>query len=247
MMKNFQQSAARILLFVVISFASCKKEINDNSNILPKQEFFDVANGSEQLQKLDVYLPEGRTDTSTRIIIMIHGGAWIEGDKSDFNGAIAILQPQLTDFALFNINYSLLTETGQNIWPTQINDVDNAFDFILSKAGEYHVNTNKIVVAGASAGAHLALLEGYQHNTDNRIKAVIDLFGPTDFKALYDSTADTLLRVYIEVFMSGTPATNPDNYYNASPLFFVSSNTPATQIFHGTEDPLVPISQSDSL
>jgi dipeptidyl aminopeptidase/acylaminoacyl peptidase len=47
--------------------------------------------------------------------------------------------------------------------------------------------------------------------------------------------------------MSGTPVTNPGNYYNASPLFFVSSNSPPTQIFHGTADPLVPISQSDSL
>ncbi len=245
-MKIIKQPVSLALLFVLISFVACKKEVN-NSGILPQQEFFDVSYGSEQSQKMDVYLPEGRTDTSTKVIILIHGGAWIEGDKSDFNDAIKTFQPQLNDYAFFNINYSLLTQTGENVWPTQINDVNNAFDFILSKAGEYHVNTNKIIVAGASAGAHLALLEGYQHNTDNRIKAVIDLFGPTDFKALYDSTADTLLRVYIEVFMSGTPVTNPDNYYNASPLFFVNNNSPPTQIFHGTEDPLVPISQSDSL
>ncbi|HXL56226.1 MAG TPA: prolyl oligopeptidase family serine peptidase, partial [Chitinophagaceae bacterium] len=56
-----------------------------------------------------------------------------------------------------------------------------------------------------------------------------------------------ILKSYIQVFMSGTPVTNPDNYHNASPLFFINNNTPPTEIFHGTEDPLVPISQSDSL
>lgn len=249
-MKNIQQSIW-ILVFILISFAGCKKETNDNNPVLPKQEFFDVAYGPEQLQKMDVYLPEGRTDTSTKIIIMIHGGAWIEGDKSDFDDAVEVLQSQLSDFALFNINYRLLTQTNNttwvNVWPAQIDDVNSAFDFIVSKSGEYHVNPNKIVVAGASAGAHLALLEGYRHNADNRIKAVIDLFGPTDMKALYNSITDVVLRSYIEIFMSGTPATNPDNYYQASPLLFVTSNSPSTQIFHGTADPLVPISESDSL
>jgi acetyl esterase/lipase len=248
-MKNIPKSA-RLLVFVLIFFVACKKETNDNNTILPKQELFDVAYGSDQLQKMDVYLPEGRTDTGTKIVIMIHGGAWIEGDKSDFNDAVDVLQSQLSDFALFNINYRLLTQpndtTWTDLWPAQLEDVNNAFDFILSKAGEYHINANEIIVAGASAGAHLALLEGYEHNTDNHIKAVIDLFGPTDMKALYNSVTN-ILQSYIQVFMNGTPETNPDNYYSASPLFFVNSNSPPTQIFHGTADPLVPISQSDSL
>jgi acetyl esterase/lipase len=132
-------------------------------------------------------------------------------------------------------------------WPAQIDDVNRAFDFIESNAGEYHVNPNEIVIAGASAGAHLALLEGYRYNTDHRIKAVIDLFGPSEMRALYNSMTNIAFRSYIQLFMSGIPETNPDNYYNASPLFFVTSNSPPTQIFHGTVDPLVPISQSDSL
>src|SRR3954452_19320439 len=107
-MKNIQYSVARILVVIVISFAACKKEADNNNPILPKQEFFDVAYGSDDLQKMDVYLPEGRTDTSTKIIIMVHGGAWTEGDKSDFNDAVTVLQSQLDNFALFNINYRLL-------------------------------------------------------------------------------------------------------------------------------------------
>jgi len=250
-MKNGQHLAAWILVFALISLTACKKETNYNNTILPKQEFFDVAYGSDELQKMDVYLPEGRTDSSTNIIIMVHGGAWTEGDKSDFNDAVAVLQSQLDNFALFNINYRLLTQandtTWVNIWPAQIDDVNNAFDFIVSNAIEYHVNPNEIVIAGASAGAHLALLEGYKYNTNRRIKAVIDLFGPTDMKALFNSLTNVVFRSYIQLFMSGTPETNPGNYYNASPLFFVSSNSPSTQIFHGAEDALVPISQSDSL
>jgi hypothetical protein len=108
-MKNVQHSVARILMFVLISFAACKKDTTSNSRpILPKQE--------------------GRTATSTRIIIMIHGGAWTEGDKGDFNDAVAVLQSQLDNFALFNINYRLLTQTNDttwvNRWPAQIGDVN---------------------------------------------------------------------------------------------------------------------------
>lgn len=246
-MKNFKRSVVLALSVLLFSITACKKETSDKNIVLPEQQYTDVSYGSDAMQKMDVYLPQGRTDTGTKVIVMIHGGAWFEGDKSDFTEAIQALKSQLPGCAIFNINYRLLTETGDHEWPAQIDDVTNAVNFIASNANQYHVNVNKMIMAGASAGAHLALLEAYQHNTGNKIKAVIDLFGPTDMKALYNSDTTVLFRNYLQLFLNGTPTANPDAYYNASPLFFVNSNTPPTQIFHGDADPVVPISESDSL
>ena len=55
-----------------------------------------------------------------------------------------------------------------------------AINLIISKSAEYKINANKIVLLGVSAGAHLALLQAYKNNSSGRIKAVVDLFGPTD-------------------------------------------------------------------
>src|ERR1700741_1868468 len=98
-MKIFKQSTVFALLFFLVSFSACKKEANNENTILPEKEYIDVAYGSDELQKMDVYLPQGRTDKSTKVIVMIHGGAWFEGDKSDFTDAIQAFKFQLTDWA----------------------------------------------------------------------------------------------------------------------------------------------------
>jgi dipeptidyl aminopeptidase/acylaminoacyl peptidase len=64
-------------------------------------------------------------------------------------------------------------------------------------------------------------------------------------KALYN--ANPSYQMLFNTFMNGTPTSNPSAYTSASPLYLVNSNTPPTIIFHGTADPLVPVSQSDSL
>lgn len=241
------------LLTTILAFTllctSCKKttetaEITSNASV--KIDTINVAYGTDASQKMDIYLPANRTDSTTKVFVMIHGGAWSAGDKSDFATMIPLLQSGISNCVIININYRLAAPPSTNLWPTQQSDVIAAFDYIVSKASYYHYNAKKIAVMGASAGAHLALLKAYRYNSDNRIKAVIDYFGPTDMADLYNFQTGIQKQLF-ELFMSGTPTNNATAYANASPLTFVTSTVPPTIIFHGTADAVVPYTQSISL
>jgi len=232
------------LLFLVF-LISCQKETSPGNNLVPEQVYTDMAYGTDPNQKMDIYLPAGRTTTSTKAIILIHGGAWATGDKTDFTPYVDTLKKRLPDYAIFNINYRLASALG-NFFPTQENDVKAAFDFIVSKTNEYGIS-QKIAVLGASAGGHLALLQGYKYTNPVKVKAVIDFFGPTDMAELHDHPADPALVPVIELFLGGTPSTNPTLYEQSSPINFVTAQSPPTIILQGGADPLVPVEQSVSL
>jgi acetyl esterase/lipase len=245
----FIKSLVVFLLFVS-TFTACKKDaattIDTTTNASIKLDVLNVAYGTEALQNMDIYLPANRTDANTKVVVLIHGGAWSAGDKNDYNNEIPVMQAGLSNYAFININYRLAAPPSTNLWPTQQTDVNAAIDYIVSKAGYYHYNANKIIVMGASAGAHLAMLKAYRYNADSRIKAVVNYYGPTDMVDLYNFQTGVQKQLF-ELFMSGTPASNATAYSNASPVNFVTSAAPPTIIFHGTADVVVPYAQSVKL
>lgn len=234
-----------LLCFVFI--ISCQKETNGviNSPAVAEQSYLNVAYGSDAQQKMDVYLPAGRSTTATKVIVLIHGGAWSSGDKTDFNAYVDTLKKRLPDYAIFNINYRLATVTA-NLFPTQENDVKAAFDFIVSKTSDYKIS-QKIVLLGASAGGHLALLQGYKYTSPVKAKAIIDFFGPTDLVELHNHPADPSLVLILEILLGGTPTSNATLYQQSGPINFVTVQSPPTMILQGGVDPLVPVTQSTSL
>ena len=235
------------LLFTVILF-SCKKSSTTDMGVLAEQTSKDVAYAtSSPQQKMDVYLPGNRSTSTTYIVIMVHGGSWSAGDKTDFDTYIPNLKPLLGNYAIFNINYRLANGSSVLV-QQQIDDINTAIDFITSKANEYNVNTSKMALMGASAGAHLTLLKAFRFNTDGRVKAMVDLFGPTDMAWMYNSHPQpTFTQPIIVNVVGGTPTTNATAYTNASPINFATATVPPTIIFHGTADPIVPISESQKL
>ncbi len=206
-----------------------------------------VSYGSDAAQKMDIYLPAGRKESSTKVMILIHGGGWTTGDKSEFDSYIASFKLRLPDYAFFNINYRLYnTGTGAFKFPTQENDVKAALDFIFSRSGEYKIS-NKFALLGASAGAHLALLQAYKHTSGMKAKAVISLFGPTDMVEFYNNPPTPFLQPSLVALLGATPTQNLAIYQQSSPAFFVNSGSMPTLLLHGSNDPLVPISQSTLL
>jgi acetyl esterase/lipase len=234
------------LLFLVLVI-SCQKETagGSGSTAVTEQSYMNVSYGNDAQQKMDVYLPAGRSTVTTKLIILIHGGAWSSGDKSDFNAYVDTLKKRQPGYAIFNLNYRLATAAG-TFFPTQENDVKAAFDYILSKTGEYKIS-QKTVLLGASAGGHLALLQGYKYTSPVKVKAIIDFFGPTDMVSLHNSPADPALVPVLEILLGGTPASNPSMYQQSSPINFVDAQSPPTMILQGGADPLVPVAQSVSL
>lgn len=241
--------------WLIIAFstlaASCKKNSPETvvgPTSLTEQTFTDVAYATtDGKQKMDVYLPANRSTATTYTLVMVHGGSWSGGDKTDFNTDIPNLKPLLGNYAIFNLNYRL-TNGSSVLLAQQTADINTAFDFITSKAAEYNINTSKMAIMGASAGGHLALLKAYKSNSDGRIKAMVDLFGPTDMAWMYNNLPlPATSQPLIANVVGGTPTTNAAGYINFSPINFVASTVPPTIIFHGTADPIVPISESTRL
>jgi len=233
-----------IISFSIVVFISCKK--NDVSNgPLPAQTISNISYGADAAQKMDLYLPAGRTADSTKLVVLVHGGAWSIGDKSDFTSYISTLQQKLPGYAVANINYRLAT-TSANHFPTQENDMKSAVDFLVSKSTSYHYS-QEMVLLGASAGAHMALLQAYKYSSP-KILAVVDFFGPTDMTGLYNFYAsNTTDQLAFQILMNGTPASNASLYSQSSPINFVTTQSPPTIIFHGSIDNVVPVDQSTSL
>jgi acetyl esterase/lipase len=231
------------ILFLLV-FTSCSKSDSgggSGTNPQVAQTMTNVSYGPDPLQKMDIYLPANRSTSTTKVIILIHGGGWISGDKADFTSAdIDTIKNRVPGYAIFNINYRLAALPATNTFPTQEMDVKAAVEFIFSKRTEYLVG-DKFVLMGGSAGAHLALLHAYKYTTPVKIKAVIDFFGPTDMAAMFnDYPPNSPSQLGIVALMNGTtPTSNPTLYQQSSPLTFVTPTSCPTIILQGGLDVVV--------
>lgn len=233
-----------VLLLFVLSFIiiSCKKKDDNPVNDNTAQTLTNVVYGSDSRQRMDVYLPANRDPENTKLFIWIHGGAWMEGDKGEFVNIKPSLDFNLTNYAYVSLNYRLYnSDTQANRFPSQEEDIQLAIQFIKSKLAEWKIS-NKAVIAGASAGGHLALLQAYKHNSDGFIKSAISYFGPTELESFYPYNWFSIL--VLSGVTGGTPEQYPDLYYSSSPLNYINSSSVPTIFFHGTTDDVVPISQA---
>jgi acetyl esterase/lipase len=230
------------LLLLVLFMSSCTRGPKDNVKpSLPAQSYKNVLYGTDTTQQnMDVYLPAGRDTGNTPVVILIHGGSWVTGEKEDFDGLGLDTFFNDNGCALVNMNYRL---DGQYKYPAPIDDIDLVMNFIKQKAGEWKINPNRVCLFGKSAGSQLALIYAYGHNKDNRIKAVVDGFGPTDLTDT--SIVNTTLGGNVG-YMLGPYNTNAQAWAEASPVNYMQGAVP-TIIFQGTADVLVYPVQSQML
>ena len=231
------------LFFMLSTFISCHRS---EANMPPpdftkSKTLYNVSYGSDSLQRMDIYLPAGRHEDSTRSIILIHGGGWNGGSKSEFDSYIDSFKKRIPDYALFNVDYRLVN--GINLFPTQENDIRSAIDYIVGHAREFGVHVDRFILLGASAGAHLALLQAYK-NKFPKISAVIDFFGPTDLVSMYQKPWHPLVPYALQMVTGATPASNYDLYRQSSPVHYINAKTPPTLMFHGGKDHIVDVSQA---
>jgi acetyl esterase/lipase len=114
----------------------------------------DIAYGGDALQRMDVYLPPRAAGAP--VIVMVHGGGWHRGDKDSaavVDNKAARWLPQ--GFIFVSVNYRLLPDTAVD---RQADDVARALARIQQQAAGWGGDTEKIVLMGHSAGAHLVSL-----------------------------------------------------------------------------------------
>ncbi|AFL83539.1 esterase/lipase [Belliella baltica DSM 15883] len=240
---NIFSRVSIILIFTFLIVACSEPEeapLNLDSSVAV--EIKDDPYGNHSRQILDVYLPANRSSDRTKLFIWIHGGAWTDGDKSEFVQFKPWLEAELEDYAFVAVNYRLYNiTTGSNKFPNQEEDIQNMLDYVKSRLNDWDLS-NDVILAGGSAGGHLALLHSYKNNNDGLVKATVAFFPPTDFPTFHGF--NFLTTALIEALIGGTPNSNPTSYANSSPVNFIGTSSIPTVFFHGTADNVVPIQQS---
>jgi acetyl esterase/lipase len=216
--------------------------------------------GGDLSQSLDLYLPEQSSEKPLPLVVWIHGGGWRGGSKAGCPAAGFVPQ----GYAAASVEYRF---SQKAVFPAQIQDCQAAIRWLRANSKKYNIDPNHVGVWGASAGGHLVALLGTSggkkafppiggnEDESDRVHAVCDWFGPTDFNSVMKQAADD--KVVRNIFKFNTPA---DPYSGligvklgedkekgdaVSPVHYVSKDTPPILIMHGTADALVPFAQSE--
>ena len=227
-------------LFLGLYFG-CSKDSPEEQTTTTEPEVVDayealnVSYGSDANQVFDIYLPENRTNT-TKILILIHGGSWVSGDKSDMNTIKTFVSALHPDVGIINMNYTLAGVNTPPI-PLQTDDISAVVDYISTNKSSLIVSDD-IGFIGVSAGAHLSLLWSYAYDDNDQVDMVCSIVGPANFTvpAYYDNL------IYQPIYqLFGNPSI--EFLESASPYHRATTTSPPTLLFYGGMDPLVPTSQ----
>jgi acetyl esterase/lipase len=197
---------------------------------------------------LDIAKPLAPTTTKLPLVVVIHGGAWQGGTRSQMTSFITMLAS--LGYAATSIDYRVKQANNSNYFPAPISDVRCAVRWLKAHADEYGWDPTKIIAMGTSAGGHLASMLGVAASATGlddgtcpivgespSVGAVISLFGPQDmnteaFKATVITAADLADPAKMDLYSSIPQAT-------ASTVPFL--------IAHGTVDTSVNPSHSARL
>ena len=205
--------------------------------------------GKDKMQAIDLY-----PGSSDKVLIWIHGGGWLFGDKRA-DRWVRRFHRHFIDHEKYNV-FMIGYRVGRNTAPQAIEDVICAYQKIESIIDNENLSSNDIIVAGASAGGHLALMLGLNEvkNTDackykKKPKAVVNLFGITDLKKTSDYLDDNKFFTQSNYVKSWVPSNGSlsDMLHSYSPVNLNTTTIPNILTIHGTDDSWVPYNQAEIL
>jgi acetyl esterase/lipase len=198
--------------------------------------------------KMDVYYPVTRQE-KWPVIMHIHGGGFTTGSKGVSSIADAATLGK-SGFLTVAVEYRLAPKYK---FPAMIEDVKCAVRYLRAHAAEYNIDAERFGAIGGSAGGHLAALLGLTDSTagfdvgeyleyPSNVQAVVDMYGSSDVMPPYTT------HLYFEpkVVFDITDVNDPI-FVRASPVSYVSANSPPFLIIHGERDTTVPPLQSTLL
>jgi acetyl esterase/lipase len=228
-------------------------------------------------QKLDIYVPDAKTQNGVPIIVNIHGGAFKSGDKSGSATGSGFSGGSQTDtfkeeamkrgYAYASVNYRL---SGEAVFPAAINDVKASIRYIKANAAKYGINKNMVFTIGGSAGGNLAALaatsgdlnyigesENLGNETENSVLAgAVDMFGPINFLTMDSDFAELGVSNAPVTDSETSPesqyigakiSTQPDKVKQADPTTYIDEKDPKIYISAGDQDRNIPYIQGEKL
>lgn len=199
-----------------------------------KENIVYAARGKRRLS-LDVFYPKLKALAARTAVIIIHGGGWRSGNRTQHHAMAK--QLAALGYICFTPEYRLSTEA---LFPAAVYDLKEAVRWVRANAEKYHIDTGRIAVAGFSAGGELAaflattgnmpLFEGavMDPKTSSQINALIDIDGTLSFVHTESSEmTDTSKRTGASTQWIGYPLKeNSVLWQAASPLSYAGAHTP---------------------
>lgn len=242
--------AAVTCLTLVLSLSSCKRE--GLSWLDGATMYTDVSYGFGERHLVDLCVPDD-TDGITGLILFIHGGSWVSGSKDGFDGQMRTMAKNGYITATLNYSYASATTHCDDI----LDDIEDCLGVLKERLAEKDVFVESVILAGFSAGGHLALQYSYTRAESSPLRpvAAFSFSGPTDlcdpgyyvperYNGLsigFIFTALTGTLVDFEHIESATPALT-----EASPITHAEHAVP-TVMLHGAQDQVVPFSNATAL
>ncbi len=198
--------------------------------------------------RLDLYERKDAT-SPLPVLVFIHGGGWTGGTKE---AVLNKLLPYLEQgWNVVNVEYRL---ARVSLAPAAVEDCLCALKWVGVHAAEHHIDPNRIVVSGDSAGGHLSLTTGMIPESAGldrecaghplpKVAAIVDWYGITDVN---DLLSGENMKTYAVQWLGSLP--NRDEVARrVSPMQYVRPGLPPVLMIHGNADPTVPYQQSVNL
>ena len=242
------------LLLAAIVFQSLVCQSLDA--VEPQHRDLEYGRVGDRSLRLDLYQPVSVPDSGAPTVIWVHGGAWRAGSKSD----VPVTRWLSEGFAIASVDYRLSPEAP---FPAQVHDIKAAIRFLRSTAVQYRLNPNHFIVAGSSAGGHLAALVGVSSgvtelegkigdfdSTESGVQAIVSFYGASNLQSILSQSTPHGLSVPVpalQLLLGGQPDEKPELALLASPVAHVDQSDPPLWLIHGDADPQMPIEQSHEL
>lgn len=218
-----------------------------DSMLISQRRYTDIIYDNDKKMAMDIYLPSKISIKHNGLLVYLHGGAWISGDKSGDSAYCKMFSDK--GYITLCPNYSLynfLPDVNSNV---MLNDIANAIQKMKDMSDANGWNINEMAIAGESAGGHLALYFAYSgHKVAYPIRFASVAVAPIDFHmdnwnfatATYDSTYAILMTNAL----AGKSYTN-DNFFtdeaeqsirSISPLYLANENSVPTILAYGAND-----------
>jgi pectinesterase len=193
---------------------------------------------------IDAFYPKEKKAAGRTAIIIIHGGGWRTGNRTQHYALAQRLA--MLGYVCFTPGYRLSTEA---LFPAAVYDIKAAIRWVRQNAAKYGIDTSRVTALGFSAGGELAAFAGVTGNmplfegtnghtgTSTRVNAVMDIDGILSFVHPESGEGDDSKRTSAATYWFGYPKKNHEKLWEAgSSLSYVDSSAPPTLFLNSSVD-----------